>query len=345
MLAWSETYTEPIVKRLLSLLGYTFTACLVLLGTAWVTNASWWSSYASKTTVLAHRGLHQTYSREDLERDTCTADRIHPPEHGFIENTISSMEAAFDLGADVIEFDIHPTTDGQFAVFHDWALDCRTDGSGVTRQQSMTYLKTLDIGYGYTADGGNTFPFRGKFVGAMPTLDEVLARFPDKRFLINIKSRDREEGRLLAKRLKELPQGQQSLLMSYGGDAPEEALAQEMAGMRTMGKQRLKRCFTQYVAYGWTGIVPRVCSSMLILVPQNYAPLLWGWPNRFVERMQSVGSEVYLRGPYGGGAQLPAGIDTVEQLSAVPPGFPGGIWTDRIDLVAKHLRDTEARQK
>jgi glycerophosphoryl diester phosphodiesterase len=43
----------------------------------------------------------------------------------------------------------------------------------------MTSLKKLDIGYGYTADGGKTYPFRGKAIGLMPTLTEVLQAFPD----------------------------------------------------------------------------------------------------------------------------------------------------------------------
>ena len=115
--------------------------------------------------LLAHRGLAQTFTREDLERDTCTATRINPPEHAFIENTLPSMEAAFAAGADVVEFDVHPTTDGQFAVFHDWTLDCRTEGNGKTRDHAMADLKRLDVGYGYTADGGKTFPLRGKGVG------------------------------------------------------------------------------------------------------------------------------------------------------------------------------------
>lgn len=324
------------MAKVLNWIGRVLGAILAFLAVVWFVNASWWSSYQAKTTILAHRGLHQTYSREDLERDTCTADRIHPPEHGYVENTIDSMAAAFALGADVVEFDVHPATDGQFAVFHDWAIDCRTDGKGVTRKQSMAYLKTLDIGYGYTADGGKTFPFRGKFVGAMPTLDEVLARFPDKRFLINIKSNDPEEGRKLAARLKQVPEAQRKLLMSYGGDRPEDELARALPDMRTMGRKRMTDCLLNYLSFGWTGIVPQACRNTLILVPENYAFLIWGWPNRFIERMHSVGTEVYLRGPYGGGSQFPAGIDTVEQLKAVPADFPGGIWTDRIDLVAKH---------
>ena len=128
---------------------------------------------ADRPILLAHRGLGQTFDIAGATNDTCTATRIHPPEHPYLENTIPSMRAAFEYGADIVELDVHPTKDGQFAVFHDWTLDCRTDGSGVTREKTMEELKKLDIGYGYTADGGKTYPFRGKGVGLTPTLDEV----------------------------------------------------------------------------------------------------------------------------------------------------------------------------
>src|SRR6476619_2769434 len=130
--------------------------------------------------LLAHRGIAQRFDERDLKNDTCTAARMLPPSHDYLENTIASMRASFLAGADIVEFDVHPTTDGQFAVFHDWTLDCRTDGKGVTREHAMAALRQLDIGYGYTADGGRTFPFRGKGGGLMPSLDEVLATFPDK---------------------------------------------------------------------------------------------------------------------------------------------------------------------
>jgi glycerophosphoryl diester phosphodiesterase len=63
-----------------------------------------------KPTLLAHRGLHQTFPADGLKADTCTAARIHPPEHGFLENTIPSMQAAFEAGADVVELDVLPPT-------------------------------------------------------------------------------------------------------------------------------------------------------------------------------------------------------------------------------------------
>ncbi|MGO7741194.1 hypothetical protein ACC733_38450, partial [Rhizobium johnstonii] len=63
------------------------------------------------------------------------------------------------------------------------------DWHGVTREHSMADMRKLDIGYGYNADGGKTFTFRGRGIGMMPTIAEVLSSFPDRRFLINVKSR------------------------------------------------------------------------------------------------------------------------------------------------------------
>src|SRR5262245_20659057 len=118
----------------------------------YVNNTSWLApAMSGKPVLLAHRGLAQTFHREGLTSETCTASRIHAPRHEFLENTIASMQAAFAAGADIVEFDVHPTTDGHFAVFHDWTLDCRTNGQGVTREKTLAGLKALDIGYGYTA--------------------------------------------------------------------------------------------------------------------------------------------------------------------------------------------------
>ena len=140
-------------------LRYSIVAIVVFATFVWLNNTSLFSTQrGGEPVLLAHRGLAQTYTREDLEGDACTATRIHPPEHEFIENTVASMQAAFAAGADVVEFDVHPTTDNNFAVFHDWTLDCRTEGHGRTRDHAMADLKKLDVGYGYTARAANLFP-------------------------------------------------------------------------------------------------------------------------------------------------------------------------------------------
>lgn len=285
-----------------------------------------------KPTLLAHRGLAQNFDRKDLKADTCTAAHMLPTEHAYLENTIASMQAAFDLGADAVEFDVHPTTDGKFAVFHDWTLDCRTDGQGVTRGHSMQQLKALDIGYGYTADGGTTFPFRGKGIGMMPSLDEVLTRFPDRDFLINVKSADAQEGVMLGDRLAQLPPAQRDRLMVYGSEEALAPLREKVPEVRVLTKASAKTCLLRYMAFGWTGYVPEGCRHTLVAVPLNVAPWLWGWPDLFLNRMDSVGSRVFVQGDYHGGWST--GIDTRKDLARLPEGYSGGVFTDRIEVIA-----------
>ncbi len=287
--------------------------------------------------LLAHRGLHQTYPPDGLEADTCTATRMRTPTHGYLENTLASMRAAFEAGATVVEFDIHPTTDGHFAVFHDWTVDCRTEGTGVTREKSLAELQSLDVGYGYTADGGKTFPFRGQGIGLIPTLDDVLQTFPDKRFLINVKSRDPEEGRMLAAHLAKLTDTDRARLTVYGNDIPLAALREAQPDVRIVSRGILTTCLLRYLGIGWSGYVPAACRNTMVLVPVNYAPLLWGWPNRFLNRMQSVGTDVYAVGPYTG-RNFSTGLDTAEDLAPLPAGYSGGIWTNRIDAIAPLIR-------
>jgi glycerophosphoryl diester phosphodiesterase len=306
---------------------------LAIAGAVYLNNTSLLSSRpAGKPVILAHRGLAQEYSREGLTGDTCTAERMLPPRHDYLENTIRSMEAAFAAGADVLELDVHPTTDGKFAVFHDWTLDCRTEGSGVTREHSMADLKTLDVGYGYTADGGKTFPFRGKGIGLMPSLDEVFSHFPGRAFHINVKSNDASEGEKLAAYLETLPPEARRLHTVYGGNAPVETVKAALPDQRVLSRKTLMRCVLRYAALGWSGYVPESCRGTSLLIPINIAPWLWGWPDRFLDRMDAAGTRVYLLGPYHGGG-FSDGLDDPEMVKQLPPGYSGGISTDRLDLV------------
>ena len=317
-------------RRLLWLAG----VVLALAGFIYVNNTSIFATpHQGKPVLLAHRGLAQTYHREDLGHDTCTATRIHPPEHAYLENTIASMQAAFRAGADIVEFDIHPTTDGAFAVFHDWTVDCRTEGKGITRQHTLAQLKALDIGYGYTADGGATFPFRGKGVGLMPSLDEVLEAFPDRRLLVNVKSNDPREGELLADRLGRLAPERAARLMVYGGDRPIDVLRQRLPGLPVMSRTSLKACAIRYLVLGWSGYVPAACRNTLVLLPANIASFAWGWPTRLIDRLRRAGSEVFVAGVYDGDTGA-SGIDDEAQFRALPRHFRGGIWTNRVDRIA-----------
>ncbi len=306
---------------------------LAIAAALWIGNTSLFSSFPQDAPlrIIAHRGQHQLFESSNLQNDTCTASLMLPPTHEFLENTLPSMKAAFDAGADVVELDVHLTPDKEFAVFHDWTLDCRTNGKGITEQTPMSVLKTLDIGFGYTADGGKTYPFRGKGNGMMPTLPEVFQTFPEGRFLVNFKSRRTEEGEALASLLASQPAFRQATFGVYGGNEPTESSMALVEALPGYSARTAKSCLVSYLATGWSGHVPEACRGGLVPVPANFAPLLWGWPERFYNRMRAAGSDVVLLGPLDTGDAGSSGIDDRETWDMVPDGFPGLVWTNVIE--------------
>src|SRR5690606_37645391 len=103
-------------------------------------------------------------------------------------------------------------------------------------------------------------------------------------------------------------------------------------------RRGLLDCLIQYELFGWTGIVPESCSNTKVMIPVNAAPFLWGWPNLLLQRFADAGSEVILLGPYGAGDPGTAGLDDVDMIAQIPEGFPGYVWTNRIELVGPALK-------
>jgi len=272
-----------------------------------------------------------------VESNACLAVHLVHPEHDFLENTIPSMQAAFDRGADVVEFDIHATTDGRFAVFHDRTLECKTNGHGLTRAHTMKELKALDVGYGYTFDGGRTFPFRGKGIGLMPSIDEVFEKFPARSFLIDVKDNEPNDALMLAERLSRLPAERHSKLMIFGRDATLAPLRARLPDIRMFSAGSIATCLLRYIGYGWTGIVPAPCRNSSLFIPINVVPWLWGWPNRFMNRMEAQGSSVIVMGRFPAG-EISPGLDSPQDFVRLPGDYNGGIWTNEVDQIASALK-------
>jgi glycerophosphoryl diester phosphodiesterase len=64
------------------------------------------------------------------------------------ENTLASFASAIELGVDMIECDVHLSSDGELIVIHDHTLDRTTDGSGLVLQHSAAELRELNAGDG-----------------------------------------------------------------------------------------------------------------------------------------------------------------------------------------------------
>jgi glycerophosphoryl diester phosphodiesterase len=80
------------------------------------------------------------------------------------ENTLRGFQRAVQLGADMVELDVHLCATGELVVIHDDTVDRTTDGSGRVGDMTLTELRALDAG------GGER----------VPTLDEVFAAMQDR---------------------------------------------------------------------------------------------------------------------------------------------------------------------
>ena len=102
------------------------------------------------------------------------------------EETLAAFQDAVDTGVDVLEMDLHATSDGVVVCMHDATVDRTTDGTGRIKDMTFDQLRELDAGFWFTTDGGQSYPYRGQGI-VVPTLEEVLDAFGDLYFATEIK--------------------------------------------------------------------------------------------------------------------------------------------------------------
>jgi glycerophosphoryl diester phosphodiesterase len=155
------------------------------------------------------------------------------------ENTIYAFERAVELGVDVLEMDVRASADGHLVLLHDETVDRTTNGSGRVDELSLAEIQALDAGYNWpdrivtrereiTGDDyqrpfGNAappegsdseHPYRGLGIG-VPTLEEVLAAFPDARMVVELKSQDPNIIGRFVEIMREADRGDRTLLATF----------------------------------------------------------------------------------------------------------------------------------
>lgn len=101
------------------------------------------------------------------------------------ENTLSSFEQAIKIGVEMIELDVHMTSDGHVVVCHDFTIDRTTDASGKIEDLTLDQFKQAHIvdrlSHSVTEE-------------TMPTLKEVLFLTQGKtKLLIEIKRKHKDQ--------------------------------------------------------------------------------------------------------------------------------------------------------
>lgn len=250
-----------------------------------------------------------------------------------------SIEAAFEYGATFVEIDLRRTSDGVFAVFHDDVLDCKTEASGLVADHTMQQLREFDVGYGYVTEAG-IHPLRGKGKGLMPSLKEVLNRFPTRDFVINIKDDLGTATGAAARLAAILSADSERRLFIVGNESTVQAMMRAEPSVTAASRVSARRCIRDYMLIGWTGYVPGSCRKTIAGMYANYGWLLWGWPGRFVDRMHSVDTMVLLVHPHQRKSihDLP---ETPAYARLIPVGYSGAVVTNRIDKIGYWMRASD----
>ena len=295
-------------------------------------NASWLAPKPTGPLVLiAHRGVVQP---ADEGAGDCPARHVRELASNHIENTLNAMHSAVSYGARGFAVDVQSSTDGHAVIFRDPTLECRTDGTGRVADRPLAYLTRLDVGHGYSADGGRTFPLRGRGIGGMMTVAELIRAYPRSPILFELADARAADALVAAFREAGVPIG------DLHGFAGPQAARDRLRALTPAGwlvdPQASGACLSAYRRTGWLGLVPDRCRGATLLLPRSGGWTLWGWPYRFLARMKDAGAR-FLIGGDANGERL-AGLDRPEQLGEVPKDYRGLLLVEDMYFVGRALR-------
>ena len=236
-------------------------------------------------------------------------------------NTMIAFENAVALGVDVLEMDVHSTSDGALVLIHDDTVDRTTDGTGRVNDFTLAELQQLDAGEYWTADDGATYPYRGQ--GArVPTLDEVLMAFPEMKFNIEIKQTEPSIASSLCEALRAHGLTDRTLVASFHPTAMNEFRAACPEVATSMVEDEIRPFFILNTVFlgrlyrppGAAFQVPEYSGSLHVLTPR------------------------FVRGAHGNNVAVhPWTIDDPADMARFLDMGVDGIITDRPDLMIELL--------
>lgn len=138
------------------------------------------------------------------------------------ENTLAAFDLGIQAGADGLELDVHLSADGLPVVHHDSTLDRTTSASGPLAARTSAELARVDAGCRFA--GGGEFPFRNQGIG-IPSLREVLRKYPDVPIIIEMKVDSREMGEAVAREVRAAGAAGRVCAAGYGARSAAAARA------------------------------------------------------------------------------------------------------------------------
>ncbi|WP_380175968.1 glycerophosphodiester phosphodiesterase family protein [Kineococcus sp. DHX-1] len=221
-----------------------------------------------------------------------------------VENTLPAFAAAVDLGYTFLETDVRATADGVLVAFHDEHLDRVTDGHGDLSDLTWEQVRHLRV-------AGRE---------GVPRLEDVLGRFPDARFNLDVKTEAAVAG--LGEVLRRTRAHGRVLVTAFGERRRRAALAaaggREATSASSLG--------TALALAGSTLHLPVLARCALGRVDAVQVPVRQGGIDvvsaRFVDTVHRAGAQVHVWT-----------VDDAAQIGALLDLGVDGIITDRADVL------------
>jgi len=205
------------------------------------------------------------------------------------ENTLFAFERAAALGVDMLEMDLHLSQDAKLVVIHDETLERTTNGQGPVAHYSLAELQALDAGYNWTADGGQSHPYRGQGT-RIAALEEVFERFPLIPKVLDIKVPDVGMEAVLCEMLAAYDQLDRVIVGSFH----ERSLARFRQLCPEVATSAGPVSVRMLLALNWLGLSDLLSPSYAVLqIPPQHSGLDLATP-RLVRNAQARGLNVQL---------------------------------------------------
>lgn len=99
------------------------------------------------------------------------------------ENTLAAFRQAINDGADIIETDLHITSDNAFVCIHDETVNRTTDGTGFVSEMTLEQIRCLSAGQGRTGFENEGIPTLEELTGLLPNNMVLALELKTDRFL------------------------------------------------------------------------------------------------------------------------------------------------------------------
>ena len=222
------------------------------------------------------------------------------------ENTITAFDRGLAAGADGLELDVHLSRDGVVIVHHDRLLDRTSRATGPLKERTAADLATLDV----------------------PTLREVLERYPQTRLIVELKEDSGELARGVIDEVRRVKAVGRVCLGSFGVPVLRAARTYEPAIATSAGQFEVRLALYR----SWIHLSPGRVPYRAFQVPEMSGTTRVVSP-RFVRLAHKAGLVVQVWT-----------VDEPDEIRRLLGWGVDGIISDRPDVAAETVRDWISRR-